>query len=39
MITYLDEINLEIDTYILIRIFSNNAVMCDPSGTILGKPT
>ena len=22
-----------------IRIFSNSAVMCDPSGTILGKPT
>ena len=40
VITYQDEIKLEIGTYIWIRIFfSNNAVMCDPSGTILGKPT
>ena len=33
VITYQDENKLEI------CIFSNNAVMCDASGTILGKPT
>ena len=32
MITYQDEIKLHMNSY-----FSNNAVMCDPSGTILGK--
>ena len=41
MITYQDEIyKLEIGTYVHMNsYFSNNAVMCDPSGTILGKPT
>ena len=40
VITYQDEIKLEIDTYMNMNsYFSNNAVMCDPSGTILGKPT
>ena len=40
MITYQDEIMLEIGTYIHMNsYFSNNAVMCYPSGTILCKPT
>ena len=39
VITYQDEIKLEIDRYIWIRTFSNSDVICDLSGTVLGKPT